>query len=82
MKSTFYNRDHDVVKIIIISTSTENITLYRGQSDNINGPDGVLFRYAWKTRNELITDAELNKFGADAVYGTRIVFGSPQGKAT
>lgn len=79
-RSECVNNDHAVVKITFRHTGTENMTLNRGQTDSIVGPQDEEFKYAWKIRDELITDDEVARYGAQARYGDTLVFGNPPGK--
>jgi hypothetical protein len=79
--SEFKNSDHDIVRILLYTTGTEHMRLNRGQADNLSGPQGLQFSYCWKDRDENITDAEIQQYGAAANYGDNIIFGSPIGQA-
>ncbi len=80
MQSRMTNQDHGCVKLMFYTSGTENMVLRNGQEDTINGPEGESFLYAWKDRDELITDAEMRAYGAEAEYGDDLVFGDLPGK--
>lgn len=79
-RSEIANVDHAVIHVMVQSAATENMTLHRGQNDVVTGPAGDSFRYAWKTRSELITSAELQQYGTTVPYGTTLRFGNLPGK--
>jgi hypothetical protein len=80
VRSNFKNVEHTVVKLTFYTSGTENMTLLQGQDDNIVGSEGVTFVFAWKTRNENISDEEMQQYGSSATYGENFTFGEPRGK--
>jgi len=78
--STFKNVDYNVVRIHFHSSGTENMRLNQGQSDVLRGPDGESYYYAWKARDEMITEEEFESYKATGVFGRNYSFGNPEGQ--
>jgi len=74
------NQDYTVIRILFYTSGTENMRLFQGQSDNLTGPEGTQFSYAWKDRDETITDNEMQQYGTGANYGDSLTFGNPAGR--
>lgn len=79
-ESTFTNADYALVRIRFRTSGEENMRLYRSASDRLKGPNGGTYLYAWKTRDEQITNDEFDQHGTVGAYGSDVVFGSPPGK--
>lgn len=77
--SMFENTDYSIVRIRFRTSGEENMVLYQGRSDRLKGPSGATFVYAWKTRDEQITNDEFDKYGATGNYGDDYEFGTPSG---
>jgi hypothetical protein len=80
LQSRFINNDVSVVRITIRSATIANIGLFQGEENAVSGPDGASFVYAWKDRDELISEDEVSAFGVEVGYGHDISFGDPKGK--
>lgn len=79
-RSNFHNVDHQIVKLTFYTSGVENMTLYQTQENSISGPEGTTYRFAWKTRDETISDEEMQQYGANASYGEDFRFGTPRGR--
>jgi hypothetical protein len=79
--SRFTNADYDVVRIRFRTRGEENMKLFRGKNDLLKGPDGGSYQFCWKTRDEIITNDEFNRYGTSANYGDNFTFGTPDGQA-
>jgi hypothetical protein len=79
-RSLFINRDHDILTIKLYSVGTEAMKLPKGDSEHVDGTSGDVFSFAWKNRDESITDEEFQDYGITATYGENFIFGSPAGQ--
>jgi hypothetical protein len=78
-RSDFRNADHEVVRLHFHTSGEENMRLFRGDSNSLSGPDGTQFTYAWKDRDETITEQEFSQYRATGTYGDNFVFGNLDG---
>lgn len=78
--SQFNNQTHTVVKLSFRTPGVENMTIFQGDSNRISGLEGYEFVYAWKTRDELISESEMAQYGAIGTYGQNYTFGNPAGR--
>ncbi len=79
-ESTFTNIDYNLVRIHFETKGTENMLIYRGNYDKLKGPSNGEFRFAWKSRNEVITQDEFDTYAVTGYYGTDYEFGTPSGR--
>lgn len=80
VESEFENVDYDIVRILAYTSGVERLRLNQGQTNRLKGPEGESFQFAWKARDELITDDEMQTFGTEAMYGESFSFGNPRGQ--
>jgi hypothetical protein len=78
--SIFRNVDYKIVRVRFYTSGTENMQIYQGQSDRLKGPEGGSYNFAWKARDETITDDEMQEYGDEAMYGEEFSFGTPRGQ--